>query len=68
MELLRCCRCGAFYSNGGNVCPKCTKRDNIELSTFKNYIEKNGIATRFFRTNINFYWNFGKKFESFFKL
>lgn len=43
MELVRCSRCGAFYTNNGNVCPKCTEKDNIELSTFKNFVEQNGV-------------------------
>ena len=44
MELVKCCRCGAFYTNNGYVCPKCTDKDNFELSAFKNYVEENGIA------------------------
>ncbi len=43
MEVTRCSRCGAFYTSGGYVCPKCTEKDNIELSTFKNFVEKNGV-------------------------
>ena len=43
MELVRCSRCGIFYTNGGYVCPKCTDKDNFELSTFKTYVEENGI-------------------------
>ena len=43
MELVRCSRCGAFYTNNGYVCPKCQAKDNSELSTFKNFVEKNGI-------------------------
>lgn len=43
MELVRCSRCGAFYTNNGYVCPKCRDKDNSELSTFKNFVEKNGI-------------------------
>ena len=41
MELNRCTRCGAFHVNGGDVCPKCASKDNLELSTFKSYIEQN---------------------------
>ena len=44
MELVKCCRCGSFYTNNGYVCPKCTDKDNFELSAFKNYVEENGIA------------------------
>ena len=36
---------GNFYVSEGNVCPKCTPKDNLELSTFKNYIEENGYNT-----------------------
>lgn len=43
MEVTRCSRCGTFYTNGGYVCPKCTNKDNFELSTFKNFVEQNGI-------------------------
>lgn len=43
MEFSKCSRCGAFYTNTGYVCPKCMNRDNLELSTFKNFIENNGL-------------------------
>ena len=36
MELNKCNRCGAFYTNSGDVCPKCANRDNLELSTLEN--------------------------------
>ena len=42
MELNKCTRCGAFYATDDNVCPKCVSIDNLEFSTFKNYIEENG--------------------------
>lgn len=45
MELNRCSRCGAFHTNGGDVCPKCAGKDNLELSTFKSYIEQNGVSS-----------------------
>lgn len=43
MEVTRCSRCGAFYTNGGYVCARCTSKDNMELSTFKNFVEENGL-------------------------
>lgn len=43
MEFIRCSRCGAFYTNGGYVCAKCTPKDNLELSTFKNYLDGNTV-------------------------
>ena len=43
MEVVRCSRCGAFYTNGGHVCPKCSDKDNFELTTFKNFVEENGV-------------------------
>ncbi|HCC03318.1 MAG TPA: hypothetical protein DEP51_00425 [Clostridiales bacterium] len=43
MEVVRCSRCGAFYTNGGYVCPKCSDKDNFELATFKNFVEENGV-------------------------
>ena len=30
MELNKCNRCGAFYTNSGDVCPKCANRDILE--------------------------------------
>jgi len=43
MEFNRCSRCGSFYLSEGNVCPKCSNKDNLEFSTFKTYVEENGI-------------------------
>lgn len=43
MEVVRCSRCGAFYTNGGYVCSKCSDKDNFELATFKNFVEENGV-------------------------
>ena len=45
MELNKCSRCGAFHTNYGDVCPKCANRDNLELSTFKRYIDSNGFSS-----------------------
>ena len=45
MALNRCSRCGAFHANESDVCPKCTGKDNLELSTFKSYIEENGMSS-----------------------
>lgn len=45
MEINKCCRCGAFFVSEGNVCPKCGPKDALELSTLKNYIEKNGFTS-----------------------
>ncbi len=43
MELNRCSRCGSFYVSEGNVCPKCSTKDGFEFSTFKSYVEENGL-------------------------
>ena len=43
MEVNKCSRCGAFYTNSGYVCSKCTTKDNFEISTFKKFVENNGI-------------------------
>jgi len=45
MELNKCSRCGAFHTGSGDVCPKCTSKDTLELSTFKSYIEENGFSS-----------------------
>lgn len=44
MEFNRCNRCGNFYLSNENVCPKCTCKDNLEFSTFKSYIQENGLV------------------------
>ena len=43
MDFNRCSRCGNFYISQGNVCPKCSSKDNFEFSTFKTYIKENGF-------------------------
>lgn len=43
MEFKKCSRCGNFYVSNGLVCPKCTPKDNFEFSTFKSYINENGL-------------------------
>ena len=43
MEFNRCSRCGSFYVSAGNVCPKCSQKDGLEFSTFKSYIQENGL-------------------------
>ena len=45
MNFNKCSRCGAFYISGGSVCPKCSPKDALELSTLKNYIEENGFSS-----------------------
>lgn len=45
MEFKKCNRCGGFFAAEGNVCPKCSPKDTLELSTFKNYIEENGVSS-----------------------
>lgn len=45
MEFKKCNRCGGFFAAEGNVCPKCSHKDTLELSTFKNYIEENGLSS-----------------------
>lgn len=46
MEVVKCSRCGAFYTSNGYVCPKCTNKDNLELATFKNFVEENGVELK----------------------
>ena len=43
MELNRCSRCGSFYVSEGNVCPKCSRKDGLEFSTFKQCVTENGF-------------------------
>ena len=43
MELNRCSRCGSFFVSVGDVCPKCSIKDGAEFSTFKSYVQENGL-------------------------
>ena len=43
MDFNRCSRCGSFYVSNGNVCPRCSKKDGVEFSTFKEYVTENGF-------------------------
>lgn len=43
MEFNRCSRCGSFYVSQGNVCPKCSTKDEFEFSTFKVFVQENGL-------------------------
>ncbi len=43
MDFNRCSRCGSFYVSNGNVCPKCSTKDGVEFSTFKQYVTENGF-------------------------
>lgn len=45
MDFSKCNRCGAFFVSEGNVCPKCSPKDALELETLKNYIEENGFSS-----------------------
>ena len=44
MDFRKCSRCGNFYLSNSNVCPKCSTKENFEFSTFKSYIEENGLG------------------------
>ena len=45
MEFKKCNRCGGFFASNGSICPKCSPKDTLELSTFRNYIEENGLSS-----------------------
>ena len=45
MNINKCSRCGSFYTNSGDVCPKCITKDSLELSSLKSYIEENGVSS-----------------------
>ena len=45
MEFKKCNRCGGFFASTGSICPKCSPKDTLELSTFRNYIEENGLSS-----------------------
>ena len=72
MEFKKCSRCGNFYLSEGDICPKCNPKENCEISTFKSYIEENGIsnsleniagATGISLKNLNRFLNF-QEFEN----
>lgn len=41
MELNKCSRCGAFYTNSSNVCPNCVPKDNCDQLNLKNFLAEN---------------------------
>ena len=43
MNFKKCTRCGTFYISENDVCAKCSCKDGLEFSTFKTYIEENGV-------------------------
>lgn len=45
MEFNKCSRCGSFYVAEGNVCPRCSTKDEFEFSTFTTYLDENGFET-----------------------
>ncbi len=53
MEFNRCTRCGSFYVSEGNVCPKCSIKDGFEFSTFKTYVEENGLENSLDAISVN---------------
>ena len=44
MEFKKCSRCGNFYLSNGLVCPKCQPKEDFEFSSFKSYVEENGLT------------------------
>ena len=38
MKFNKCVRCGAFFSSEDNVCPNCKSKDQVDMSTVKNYM------------------------------
>lgn len=43
MKFNKCVRCGAFFSSEDNVCPNCKNKDQVDMSTVKNYISQNDM-------------------------
>ena len=43
MKFNKCVRCGAFFSSEDNVCPNCKSKDQVDMSTVKNYISQNDM-------------------------
>ena len=44
MEFNKCSRCGNFFVSNNDVCPKCQAKDTLEFTTFKTYVEENGLT------------------------
>ena len=40
MEFKKCTRCGNFYVSEGNVCPRCTAKDNMNFQHLKHIFKK----------------------------
>jgi len=44
MELKKCARCGSFFVNEDQVCPKCMEKDTLELQTLRGFFEDNNAG------------------------
>lgn len=43
MKFNKCVRCGCFFASDTDVCPNCEKKDNVDKSFLKNYLENNDL-------------------------
>lgn len=43
MKFNKCVRCGCFFASENDVCPNCEKKDNVDKSFLKNYLENNDL-------------------------
>ncbi len=78
MEVFRCYRCGAFFTNEGHVCAKCTDKENHEVSKFTSFIQENeginslnqiSFETGIPEKNLNHFLNYNglRKYKKLFK-
>lgn len=45
MNFNKCSRCGGFFISGGNTCPNCIQKDEMEMYRLENFIEENSNTT-----------------------
>ncbi len=43
MQLNKCNRCGCFFVSGGDVCPDCQPKDNMEINKLKDFLENSEV-------------------------
>lgn len=47
MEFKKCERCGNFFISSNKICGNCASKDNLEISTLRNYFDENEVAPSF---------------------
>ena len=53
MEFKKCERCGSFFAGLSSVCCHCTKKENLDMSKLRNYMEESNENVEQINENID---------------